>query len=38
MEDTIRGQGYLETNYLRGQGPIQAVAPLRKNKKKKKFP
>jgi hypothetical protein len=31
MEETSRGKGYLEVNYLRGQGPIWAVAPLKDN-------
>jgi hypothetical protein len=30
MEEMGRGQGYLEANYRRGQGPMWAVAPLKK--------
>jgi hypothetical protein len=30
MEKTVRGQGYLGARYLRGQGPMLAAAPLKK--------
>jgi hypothetical protein len=30
MEEMGRIQGYLEANYRRGQGPMWAVAPLKK--------
>jgi hypothetical protein len=30
MEEMGRGQGYLEANYSRGQGPMCAVAPFEK--------
>jgi len=36
MEETSRGQVFLEVNYWRGQGKVRAVAPLKKKKKKKK--
>jgi hypothetical protein len=36
MEETSKGQGYLEANFSRGQGPMRTVAPLKKKKKKKK--
>jgi hypothetical protein len=35
MDDTSRGQEDMEANYCSGQGPIRAVASLKKKKERK---